>query len=142
MSEKDDGLVLSKKHGVQPCIPLCPVCDEEKNEIVMLGAAGDELAKALGHADGAMPMHAHIPGDLEPCDKCKSRGITIYVADRGVAGKPDEVHKVLLVTEDYVKRLLQDSKELEAVLSRRVMGLPLEVAEPLGLMKEKEDLDE
>ena len=41
--------------------------------MVLLGEAGDRLAKALGHPDGQMPMHALIPGDYEPCDDCKAR---------------------------------------------------------------------
>ena len=42
MSKGD--IKLSKKHGLQPTIPLCPYCGKEKNEIALLGAAGDKLA--------------------------------------------------------------------------------------------------
>jgi hypothetical protein len=63
------GITLSKEHGVNPCIPVCFWCGEEKNEVALLG-------KLPG--DAAAPMKAII--DFEPCDKCKAfmdQGITL-----------------------------------------------------------------
>ena len=53
---------LSKKHGVNPTIPICFWCGKEKNEVVL-----------LGHLEGnaEAPMCMWIPGDYEPCEKCK-----------------------------------------------------------------------
>lgn len=63
------GIKLSEKHGVNPCIPVCFWCGEDKNEVAMLGKLpNDEKA----------PMKAVL--DFEPCDKCKSfmdQGITL-----------------------------------------------------------------
>jgi len=60
---------LSPKHGLNPCIPICFWCGEEKNEIALLGMLkGDQEA----------PMQAVL--NLEPCPKCKQKmdlGITI-----------------------------------------------------------------
>lgn len=65
-----ESIRLSEKHGLNPTIPLCPYCEKPKNQVAMLGAEGDKLAKALGRADGEMPMHCHLPGDVYPCEDC------------------------------------------------------------------------
>ena len=65
-----ESIRLSEKHGLNPTIPLCPYCEKPKNQIAMLGAEGDKLARALGRADGEMPMHCHLPGDVHPCEEC------------------------------------------------------------------------
>lgn len=64
--------------GVNATILLCPYCNEPKNEIVLTGFAGEALAKKLGHSDGKMPMHAHIPGDWEPCDDCREHKVAVF----------------------------------------------------------------
>jgi hypothetical protein len=53
---------LSPKHGVNPTIPICFFCRENKNEIALLG----RLPK-----DQKAPTHTLI--DYEPCDKCKEK---------------------------------------------------------------------
>ena len=51
---------MSKKHGLNPCIPICPFCGQEKNELALLGyIKGDKKA----------PKSAVM--DLEPCDTCR-----------------------------------------------------------------------
>lgn len=65
----DKGIKVSKKHGVNPCIPVCFWCGEEKSEVAILG----ELP-----GDVKAPMKAVL--DFEPCEKCKSfmdQGITL-----------------------------------------------------------------
>lgn len=67
-----DSIKLSPKHGVNPTIPLCFFCGEEKGEIALLGKIGkrDEDIEA--------PMYMIL--DYEPCDKCKEnmkQGITL-----------------------------------------------------------------
>lgn len=66
--------------GVNATIPLCPYCNKPKNEVVLTGLAGETLAKKLGHSDGKMPMYAHIPGDLEPCDDCREHKVVVFEA--------------------------------------------------------------
>lgn len=63
------GITLSKEHGVNPCIPVCFWCGEDKPEVALLG-------KLPG--DVAAPMKAVL--DFEPCEKCKAfmdQGITL-----------------------------------------------------------------
>ena len=53
---------VSKKHGLNPMIPVCFWCEKEKNEIVILGRLpGDQEA----------PMHAVM--DYVPCDECMKK---------------------------------------------------------------------
>lgn len=71
------GIKLSPKYGVNPTIPVCFFCGEDKNEIAMLGRIGDGRKGEDFEAPRAMCI------DYEPCDKCKdamSKGVTIISA--------------------------------------------------------------
>ena len=64
---------LSKKHGVNPTIPVCAWCGEHKNEIALLGKIDKE--------DSQAPMSCVL--DYNPCDKCAeqwSQGVAILEA--------------------------------------------------------------
>lgn len=52
---------ISPKHGVNPCIPVCIFCGQQKNELALLGKLEN---------DAEAPMSAVI--DYEPCDECLS----------------------------------------------------------------------
>lgn len=74
-----DDITLSPKHGVNPCIPLCAFCGEEKNQIALLGKLRD---------DKEAPKYAVI--DAEPCDNCKDKidteGYLGFIGDCGHSG--------------------------------------------------------
>lgn len=53
---------LSKKHGLNPTIPICFFCKEHKNEIVLMGELKDDIEA---------PKNLLL--DYEPCDKCKEK---------------------------------------------------------------------
>ena len=59
---KDKGILLSKKHGVNPSLVICFYCEEETGEIALYG-------KLKGDAEA--PKHCF--NSLEPCDKCKEK---------------------------------------------------------------------
>ena len=116
----------------------------------LLGTAGDRLAKALGHPDGAMPMYARLPGDYEPCDECANGRICVVEVVPPEHG--DTVSKIepsgimAMVSEDIVKQRLAASPEyLEYTLKTRIMLIDHETAAKLGLLeaaeKAKEQLD-
>jgi len=70
-------IALSPKYGVNPTIPVCFWCGEEKNEIALLGRIGN----GRRHEDFEAPMHMVL--DYEPCDKCghnMSLGFTLMEA--------------------------------------------------------------
>lgn len=59
---KDDGILLSEKHGLNPTIPLCFWCGKEKNEVALLGKLKD---------DKEAPKNCLL--DYEPCNECKKQ---------------------------------------------------------------------
>ena len=61
------GIKLSPKHGVNPCIPVCFFCGQDKNEIALLGQIGD---RRKGE-DIEAPMKAVL--DYVPCEECQKK---------------------------------------------------------------------
>jgi hypothetical protein len=55
---------LSPKHGVNPMIPTCFFCGQEKNMIAFMG-------KLPGDAEA--PKYGWLYGDYEPCDECQAK---------------------------------------------------------------------
>ena len=94
--------------GVNATIPLCPYCNEPKNEVVLTGLAGEKLAKKLGHSDGKMPMHAHIPGDWEPCDDCRKTKVFLYPSNE--ERRPIDGRGCLVDKEAWLKMLKEPEK--------------------------------
>lgn len=74
---------LSPEHGVNPTIPICFFCRNEKNEIALLGhiKKRDKNGRAIKNSDIEAPRNMIL--DYEPCEKCRqamSAGITIIEA--------------------------------------------------------------
>lgn len=131
MKNKDDELILSKKHGVQPTIPLCRYCNKSKNQVLLLGAAGDRLAIALGCADGRMPMNTLMPGDYEPCDDCKSKGVLILEMTND---KQQPTGSFWLVKEAVFDNLGEDASEFARhAKSERFCLVTQDTAAQMGL---------
>lgn len=71
------GLKLSPKHGLNPTIPVCFWCGEEKGEIALLGHIGD--ARKGEDVEASMRMII----DYEPCPACLAKmdsGFTVVEA--------------------------------------------------------------
>lgn len=113
---------ISEKHGVNPTIPTCFFCGEDKNEVVLLGKLpGDEEA----------PMRMWINGDYEPCGECKKKmeqGITFIEVDNKPMICENQISFVentyptgrwCVVKEESVKRVLEETDILESVLKSR-----------------------
>ena len=99
----------------------------------LLGASGDKLAAALGNSDGQMPTCAWIPGDFDPCDKCKEQGIAIL--EVGDADDKPTGH-AWLVKEDFIRSLLNkesNAKLLKNVLGKRMCVMPEQLTRTLGI---------
>jgi hypothetical protein len=117
------GIRLHKEFGLNPTISVCMVCGEEKNEVVLLGAA----------YKGEAPMHM-VTG-IEPCDKCRKQyledgnGVLLVEADsdkkptgrlmvirreafQRIFNIPVPAHRIALV-EDEAYRQLQEGGETE-----------------------------
>lgn len=90
---------LSPKHGLNPTIPVCFWCGEEKNEVALLG-----YIRSHEKEDIEAPRNAVI--DYEPCEECRRRmdmGVTLieathYPNDRGSA----EIQEGVYPTGRYV----------------------------------------
>lgn len=77
---------VSEKYGVNPTIPVCFFCGEEKNEIALLGKITNKQTKEEIEA----PMRMVL--DYEPCDKCKeawSKGVAIIEVTQTDLGRPE-----------------------------------------------------
>lgn len=67
---------LSRKYGLNPTIPVCFWCGEERNEVAVLGEVKDRNGREV-----EMPMHACI--DYIPCEECQKKmslGFTLIEA--------------------------------------------------------------
>lgn len=53
------GVTLSKKHGLNPSMVICPICGKEENIAI------------LGYIKGDKEAPRYIQGDI--CDECKAR---------------------------------------------------------------------
>ena len=76
---------LSKKHGLNPTIPICFFCGKDRNEIAMLGAL-----------KGDVEAPRHMVLDYRPCDECASHmseGITIIEVSDYVKDNPMPISK-------------------------------------------------
>lgn len=122
---------ISKKHGLNPTIPLCPYCGESKNEIILTGYEGEKWAKRNGHSDGQMPMHVRVEGDITPCDECKKKGIAVAEVesddDRTLTGR------LWVIREEAIREILKDSPMLPSVLRERLVVIPVAIAQSIGL---------
>lgn len=68
-----ESIKLSPNHGLNPTIPICFWCGEEKNEIAIMGK--------INKNDDKMPMHVCL--DYEPCESCRDKmnlGVTVIEA--------------------------------------------------------------
>lgn len=134
-------ITMSPKYGVNPTIPVCFFCGEEKQEIALLG-------KLKGDVEAPHRMCL----DYEPCEKCKqafTQGILLV----GVVTHPLPDNRppiqenlyptgsYMLVTESFIERFLADDvKTKEQVLKIRKMLLEEPVIQ--HLQKQAEALNQ
>ena len=117
---------LSPKHGVNPTLPVCFFCGEDKGEIALLGKIGGR------GEDIEAPKRMLM--DYEPCDKCKenmAKGITMIgvVATEMEDKRPPIVHSGdtplyptgawVVVTEDFIRRTLDSEELAENIIKAR-----------------------
>lgn len=134
-------ITISPKYGVNPTIPVCFFCGEEKQEIALLG-------KLKGDVEAPHRMCL----DYEPCEKCKqafTQGILLV----GVVTHPLPDNRppiqenlyptgsYMLVTESFIERFLADDiKTKEQVLKTRKLLLEEPVIQ--HLQKQAEALNQ
>ena len=130
---------LSKENGLNPTIFSCFYCGEDMG-VALTGAAGDAVARKMGHSDGQMPTRCG-PISMEPCDKCKEymkQGvILIGVREEEPAENPYRTGEFIVVKDRAMRELLEGSPELlEAILEKRFAMVPQSALKAMGLVKE------
>ena len=67
------GIEVSPKHGVNPVIPICFFCGEEKNEIALLGRIRekDRNGRAVRGSDLEAPRNVVL--DYQSCECCREK---------------------------------------------------------------------
>lgn len=124
-----DSIRLSEKHGVNPAIPLCFYCNAPKNEVIL-----------AGRLKGDVEAPRAAVWDKVPCDKClemmQMGVILISVKDGEENDNPYRTGGWVVVTEDFVRRVVQPVELLEHILMRRMAFVPDTVWEHMGLPNE------
>jgi len=140
-------LRLSPKHGLNPTIPKCFFCLEDKNEIIL-----------MGRIDGDREAPKNVAFDYEPCSKCKGfmkQGVMFIGVDeantqvpRGWGQNPYRNGLFCVIKEDAVERMgIQPSELRESIMKKRVAFTPRDAWDMLGLPttnhpEQKDDTDD
>lgn len=115
-------LRLHPEHGVNPTIPRCFFCGEDKNEVALLGNTYKDQA----------PMHMCL--DKSPCDKCKGymqQGIILIGVRDGEQGdNPYRTGHFCVLKEEAVQRIFKDC---DGILKSRVAFVDETTWKTIGL---------
>ena len=139
-------ITLSEKHGVNPAIPKCFYCGDDKNEVILAGQLPNDMEA---------PRAAIW--DIHPCDACLARMkvgiILISVKDgqhdkieadannyehnhrsmRGFIPNPHRTGKFIVIKESALRRAFEPSTRLDAILTRRWTFMDEKAWERMGL---------
>lgn len=132
-----NSIKLSPKYGVNPTIPVCFWCGEEKNEIALMGHIGD----GRKGEDIEAPMRMVL--DYNPCDKCVENmalGVTCvevvdipphdnmpefvgghYPTGRWSVIKPDAAKRIFNLDLEAGKKLLVSEEAFSAIFTSPIM---------------------
>lgn len=87
------GVILSKKHGLNPSMVICPICGKKESVAILDYIKGDKEA----------PRYIH--GDI--CDECKAR-----VADNKCfvisVGEDQRLKRYTIVSKDIFTQKVED----------------------------------
>lgn len=134
-----DGIILSKKHGLNPTIVACPYCGEAKNQLLLTGLEGEKWAKKHGIESGEMPKYVLLEDDIEPCDECKKAGVAMVEVDSEENKTP--TGRKWLIKEDVVKWLFEDPDTLKEVLNKRIFLMDkISIDECFSFLNDNKDL--
>lgn len=86
------GITLSKKHGLNPSVMVCPICGKKRGIAI------------LGHIKGDKEAPRYIQGDI--CDECKAR-----VADNKcyviAVGEDQRLKRYIIISKDALKQKIE-----------------------------------
>jgi len=125
---------LSKKHGLNPMLMVCYVCNEATNEIALLG----ELPE-----DKEAPRQGVL--NKEPCEKCREwmkKGV-IFISTRDGEEDSDNPYRTggwCVLKDEAVTRVVSTPHLLETILKARVAFIEDAVWDKIGLPRAKFEL--
>jgi len=94
-------LIISEKHGVNPCVLVCPICGQDSG-VAMLG-------KLKGDAEAPRQM-----ADPQPCKRCAeamAKGVIFLSVRDGEGGKnPYRTGKLIGLTEEAAAKICDPKK--------------------------------
>ena len=90
------GVILSKKHGLNPSMVICPICSKEESVAI------------LGYIKGDKEAPRYIQGDI--CDECKAK-----VAD----------NKCFVISVDEDQRLKHYTIVSKDIFTQKIEGAVL-----------------
>ena len=148
------GITLSPKHGLNPAVPKCYYCLQDKNEVVIPGRIDRRVPNRHGIDKREVDIEAPRGAvwDMRPCDKCAAlmqQGvILISIRDTEEPPPPDE--KIIwnpyrtggraVVKDEAIPRIFHPPTLAEHILKHRyafiadsawvVLGLPRPVGAP------------
>jgi hypothetical protein len=132
------GIVLDKKHGVNPSLECCFFCNESKG-IILFGKLNREQREAFAKAGLSSTGEAprSIVLDQVPCDKCKGHMvqgiILISVRDGENGDNPYRTGGWVVVRDRVIEEFISTKELRKTILAKRVAFLPDEVWDRLGL---------
>lgn len=104
---------LHREHGLNPTIPICIFCGEDRNELVLLSAAYKDEAPR------------HMVMDLKPCDKCEEM-LKTHIAFIEVDGDGKPTTRVVSVKEEVVNSIIKGEELLKDMRKKRMCYVPRE----------------
>ena len=121
------GIRLSPQYGLNPAIPLCFFCGEEKNQIIL-----------AGRLQGDVEAPKKKAWDYEPCEKCaeymKQGVILVEVQDAKVGeDAPCRTGAFVVITEEGIRRMIKSPAFADEILAKRFAYVPTEAWTALGL---------
>jgi hypothetical protein len=130
---------ISEKYGVNPTIPLCFICNREKNEVVLMG-------RLPGDKEAPKPGTAVI--DKIPCSECEDImkiGIVMISVRDGEEGSdnPYRTGGWCVVKDSWLEKVVENKELLADILKMRVCFIPDAAWNILGLpgvAKKKKDI--
>ncbi len=140
-------ILLDEKHGVNPGMENCFVCNEPRG-VILYGKLRGKTRQALNESgistpDGEAPRNVVI--DREPCDKCKGYmelGI-ILISVRDPQDEEEEANPYrtggwVVVKEDVIRRAMNPEELVETILKQRIAFVPDDAWDMIGLPRGEE----
>jgi len=117
---------LSERYGVNPAIPKCYYCNEDKNLLILVGRLPGDAEAPQGRV-----------WDKEPCDKCQEwmkQGIILVSVDESKTedrGNPWRTGGWVVIREEAFRRMFSGDI-VERVCKSRFCFVPDEVWDQVG----------